>query len=101
MFSGRDRILVSDTRLFTTENKQVHELSIILEADLVVLSHAVDRIIEWGLDTLNSTPWGLQCWLRSPKRSESDWRPFKKSQERRTCKDATLQRVTNHDSRQV
>ena len=84
MFSGRDRILISDTRLFKSENRQVMELSEIHEAHLSVLSRAVDRIIEWGLDTLSSTPWGIRCWLRSAKRSEPDRRPFKKPQEKTT-----------------
>ena len=58
MFSGRDRILISDTRLFTTENRQVHELSIIREADLLVLSRAADRIIGVSrTSVLHNTYW--------------------------------------------
>jgi hypothetical protein len=84
LFVERDRIMISNSCLFTTDDKLVHELFKIRQTDLLILSRAMDRIIEWGMDTLNSTPWGLRCWLRSPKRNEPDRRPFRKPQESST-----------------
>lgn len=77
LFSGKDIILIGETRLLRTKNGRVLEPSYIGVSELLTLNRAMDRIMEWAMDTLNSTAWEVRCWLKSSKVKESDSRPFK------------------------
>lgn len=83
-FTGRDRILISNTRFFTVDDHRIHEFSTVTQAELLVLNRAFDRIVDWCLDTLNSTLWGIRCWLQSPKRNEPNRCPFTRPQNKYT-----------------
>ena len=56
-------------------NRYLAEAFDIKSGKLYVLVQAFDRIMGWA-ESLDSTPLPLRCWLRSPRRSEADIRPF-------------------------
>ena len=55
-------------------------------AKLTYLGTCVDQIIDWGIDTLNSTSHQLHCWIFSIEPHKPNTRPFKQPQELATVK---------------
>jgi hypothetical protein len=86
IFEGKDIKLIGETKDLNTTNRHVLEISLINITQLGVLSRAFDRIIEWALETLESTNWNLRCWLRSPSRSEPSHKQFSVPQSKVTVK---------------
>ena len=84
LFSGKNIKLIGETRLLTTENRQIYELFHIRSATLGELSRAFDRIVRRAEESLASTPWNICCWLRSVQRNQPDRRPFGRTQEERS-----------------
>lgn len=67
----------------TLETRQVQDLlsHTISTKKLRVLGSVFDRVVKRAEETLESTPWGIRCWLRSPQRNKRDRRPFGRTQE--------------------
>ena len=78
LFVGKNIKLIGATRLLNLGNMQVMRAYPVSRCKLRVLGRAFDKIMTWSLETLESTPWVIRSWLRSPQRSESDKRPFKR-----------------------
>jgi hypothetical protein len=55
-------------------------------AKLTYLGTCVDQIVDWGIDTLNSTSLQLRCWIFSVDPHRPSTKPFKQPQELATVK---------------
>jgi hypothetical protein len=55
-------------------------------AKLMYLGTCIDQIVDWGIDTLNSTPLQLRCWIFSVDPHRPKTKPFKRPQELATVK---------------
>jgi hypothetical protein len=60
-------------------------------AKLTYLGTCIDQVVDWGLDTLNSTSHQLRRWIFSVEPNKPNTRPFKQPQEQ-----ATVKRYKNH-----
>src|SRR5579864_6587600 len=56
------------------------------ETKLAYLGTCIDQIVDWGLDTLNSTALQLRRWIFSVEPHRPSTRPFKRPQELTTVK---------------
>ena len=80
LFEGRDIRLIAETRFLNSSDREILEMSPISKPRLQVLSQCFDRILMWGLETLESTDWHICRWLRSPNRAECNPVPFRRPQ---------------------
>jgi hypothetical protein len=80
LFKEKNRQMISATRFSNTKDAQVLEISPISVLKLKILNHAFDRIIYWGLETLQETPWSIRSWLRSYQRNTPKYPPFRRPQ---------------------
>jgi hypothetical protein len=80
LFKGKNRNMLSATRFLNTDDARVLESSPIGVSRLKVLNHAFDRIVHWGLETLQETPWSIRAWLRSYRRNAPMYPPFRRLQ---------------------
>src|SRR5438045_3184860 len=86
--------LIGSTRLFRVKNLRAQALMKISEDKLQVVSQAVDKLIQWALNTLTrlrKTSSTLLMWLKSCRSDDPNRRPFRCPQE-----PTTVKRYGNH-----